>query len=450
MASSRKSSFSDLESVVADALGSALTPGANLLLGLSGGIDSVVLLDVLAALAPEMRFSLRALHVNHGISPNAARWAAFCEAMCHARGIPCSVERVDISPYRALGVEGAARQARYEALARHAADFVVLAQHRDDQAETVLLQLARGAGVRGLAGMPQARALSGTGVQVLRPLLSVPRRAIEAHAQKHGLRWIEDESNSNVELRRNFIRARVLPLMEEKLPAVRSAITRTAANLADASVLLDQLAEIDLAAVAVEDALRVRGLTELGAARAGNALRRWCELRGAPWPGRALIAEVLRQARTAGAAAGVAVSFRGWVFRRYRGLLYLDRQAGETFQAADETWRGDPAVPLLGFGGVLRFKPEEGRGLSSAQLRSRPVVFRLRRGGERLQPDCGRPRKTLKNLFQESGTPPWRRDRVPLVYCGVELVCVPGLGEDCRWRARAGEPGLIVSWEPFR
>lgn len=436
--------------VTAAALRPRIDPGANLLLGLSGGVDSVVLLDLLVRIAPALRFSLQALHVNHGISPNAAAWAAFCEARCRELGVPFSVEAVDIGPYRRLGIEGAARQARHEAFARTPADFIVLAQHRDDQVETVLLHLARGAGVRGLAGMPAERSVTGSRARLLRPLLGVSRRAIEAYARVRGLTWVEDESNRSLTLRRNFIRERIVPAFESAFPGFRDSVVLAAANLAEAAELMDQLADLDIAAAGRDGALHVRALGDLGEARSRNALRRWCELRGAPWPGTRRLSEVLRQARVARVDAVLAVSCGEWTFRRYRGLLYLDRELPATDADFREPWNAEPAVPLLALGGTLRCKPELGRGLSVARLRSQPASLRLRKGGERLRLHAGCPHRSLKNLFQEHGTPPWRRDRVPLIYCGEELVCVPGLGESSDWRAGDGEPGVIASWEPFR
>lgn len=435
--------------MVAAQLQSRLAPGANVLLGLSGGMDSMVLLDVLVQLAPELRFSLRALHVNHGISPNARQWSEFCAQACARLGVPFASEQVDIAPFRKLGIEGAARQARHEALARHASDCIVLAQHRDDQVETVLLQLARGTGVKGLAGMPAQRAVRGSEAMILRPLLDVPRRAIEAHARERGLQWVEDESNSDIALRRNFIRRQVLPVLETAFPAVRTAMARTAANLADTSALLDDLADQDLASVDTSGGVNVAALRELGERRARNVLRRWCELTGTPWPGAPRLGEVLRQVFDARADAAMAVDVQGWAFRRYRGTLFLDRTFVHGAAQFVELWSGESSLPLLSLGGVLRFKPEESRGLSAVRLRSESVSLRLRRGGEQLKPDCRRPRRTLKNLFQERGMPPWRRDRLPLVYCGDTLVSVPGIGDDCDWQAAPGEAGLIVSWEPF-
>jgi tRNA(Ile)-lysidine synthase len=192
-----------------------------------------------------------------------------------------------------------------------------------------------------------------------------------------------------------------------------------------------------------------RRLLDLGEARARNLLRYCCDLRGIAPPGSARLEELLRQISGARRDSGVSVPVSGWSFRRYRGRVYLEPARDAPGADALETWNGENALPLLAFRGVLRFKPEEGRGLSVDRLRSAPVTVRARRGGERLRPECGRPRRTLKNLLQERGVPPWRRERLPLVYCGEELVSVPGVGDECGYQADTGEAGLIVSWEPF-
>jgi tRNA(Ile)-lysidine synthase len=426
-----------------------ISPGAHLVLGLSGGMDSMALLSALAGLAPGMRFSLRAVHVNHGISPNAGRWAAFCTGSCERLRVPLQLEAVDLAPYRNLGLEGAARKARYEVFSRVDADFVVLAQHRDDQAETLLLRLLRGAGLRGLAAMSASRSLPGTRARLLRPLLEVPRVEIEAYARSRGLEWIEDESNADTVRRRNFLRHEVFPELERHFPAARSAIARTAANLAEARELLDAMAQGDFERCADGDALNVPALLRLGDARAKNVLRHWCDTRGVEPLSAARLAELLRQLKEARAEARTGVAAARWNFLRYRDRLYLRPIASAAERDLCEVWNGENVLPLLALGGVLKFKPEEGRGLSVARLRAERVTVRLRRGGERLRVDTRRPRRTLKNLFQEHGVPPWRRDRLPLVYCGENLVCAPGLGEACEYRAEPGEAGLIVTWEPF-
>jgi tRNA(Ile)-lysidine synthase len=433
---------------VAAAIAPSIFPAAHLALGLSGGIDSVVLLSVLLELAPTLQFSLRAVHVNHGISPNAGRWAEFCAELCARLNIPVQQESVDIAPYRDLGLEGAARRARYEAFARVDADFIVLAQHRDDQAETLLLRLLRGAGPRGLAAMSPLRSFAGARARLLRPLLGISRAEIATYARLRGLEWIEDESNADTHRRRNFLRHEVFPLLERQFPAASATIARAAAHLAEARELLDQMAQSDLESRG-GTALDIAVLRRLGEARAKNLLRYWCETHGIQPLSAARITELLRQLRESRSDSRVSLAGRGWDLLRYREKLYLQPAAKAVGRDFSETWDGGNALPLLALGGVLKFKPEEGRGLSLAKLRADPVTVRVRRGGERLRLDHRRPRRTLKNLFQERSIPPWYRDRLPLLFCGEELVSVPGVGDACEFRATPGEAGLIVTWEPF-
>lgn len=432
---------------VAAAIAPAISPGAHLVLGLSGGMDSVALLCILAGLASSLRFSLRAVHVNHGISPNAGRWAEFCTELCAQRGVPLEVATVDIAPYRNLGLEGAARKARYEVFSGVDADFVVLAQHRDDQAETLLLRLLRGAGLRGLAAMPPMRALAGTRARLLRPLLDVARSEIEAFARLHGLEWVEDESNADTARKRNFLRHEVLPALEQQFPAARAAIARAAAHLGEARELLDAMAQTDLEHCGDGDAVDIPALQRLGEARAKNVLRYWCETQGVEPLSAARLAELLRQLSESRSDAQASIAAGKWRFLRYRDRLHLRPVAPAVQRDMHEVWNGENALPLLALGGVLIFKPEEGRGLSVPKLRAERVTVRLRQGGERLRLDYRRPRRKLKSLFQEWGIPPWRRDRLPLLYCGESLVSVPGIGYACEFQAEPGEAGLIVTWE---
>ena len=434
---------------VAAAIAAAVSPGARLALGLSGGMDSVALLSVLAGHAAGLNFSLSAVHVNHGISPNAARWAEFCAGLCARLGVPLQVAPVDIGPYRDLGLEGAARKVRYEVFSRVDADFVVLAQHRDDQAETLLLRLLRGAGLRGLAAMSASRSLEGTHARLLRPLLGVPRTEIEAYARALGLEWIEDESNADTARQRNFLRHEVLPALEKQFPAAREAIARAAANLGEARELLDAMAQGDLLACGGDDSVDIPALLDLGEARAKNVLHYWCGLHGIEPPSAARLAELMRQLRESRVDAQSGLAADMWRFARYRNRLHLRPEAPTAEGDLHEVWNGESALPLLALGGVLRFKPEEGRGLSAARLRAERVTVRLRQGGEHLRLDHRRPRRSLKNLFQEQGVPPWHRDRLPLVFCGENLVYVPGIGDACEFRAAPDEAGLIVTWEPL-
>jgi tRNA(Ile)-lysidine synthase len=473
MASSRKSKPSnsastDLAARVAARLKTVVKPGDRLLLGLSGGIDSMVLLDVLARFAKRGRFQLEALHVNHQLSPNAARWARFCRVACTERGLACRVVKVRVG--RGNSVEGAARDARYAALHAADVDYVVLAHNSDDQAETVLLQLLRGAGVKGLAAMPFLRtgaraersAQDGMRVphsaslishpssliphaSVMRPLLETSRMEIERYARRRKLTWIDDESNTNTTYQRNWLRHEVLPLIAARVPGYRATLTRAAHHFAEAAVLLDDLARDDAGTALASGTISVLHLQSLSAARAKNVLRLMIAARGWRMPDAERLQEALRQVRMARADAQLRVDLGGYELRRHRDTLYLLAAQLEPTRRV-VTWHGERELLLPDFGGLLAMVPRTGRGIRARHLRAAPVTIRAREGGERLQCHANRPRRTVKNLLQEARMPPWERERIPFIYCGDILVCVPGLGVDHRYQAAYGEAAISPIW----
>jgi tRNA(Ile)-lysidine synthase len=238
-------------------------------------------------------------------------------------------------------------------------------------------------------------------------------------------------------------------LIGRQFPAALATIARTASHLAEARELLDEMARGDFERCGGATAVDIPVLHRLGEARAKNVLRHWCETLGIEPLSAARTTELLRQLVESPADARFSFAVPGWTFLRYREKLYLRRASAALERNLCEIWDGGNALPMLSLGGVLKFKPEEGRGLSLAKLRAGRVTVRLRQGGERLRLDTRRPRRTLKNLFQERSVPPWHRDRLPLVFCGDQLVSVPGIGDAFEFRAVPGEAGLIVTWEPF-
>jgi tRNA(Ile)-lysidine synthase len=453
MASSKKPAASNLLSHVRQALIGYLATGRRLTVALSGGVDSVVLLDLLDRLKGELDFRLAAVHVNHQLSPHARGWARFCAELCDARGIPLRVAAVKVRGRKDLGLEAAAREARYAVLLAQPADYVVLAHHLDDQAETVLLNLLRGAGVRGLSGMPALRRAEGPGPEagptILRPLLDVPRGTLLAYGRQRKLQWVEDESNDDAALSRNFLRAEVLPRIEGKFPAYRETILRASRNLAEASSLLDELGGIDLAQALRAGRLETRYLAGLSAARARNLLRVFLQSQGAPMPDAERLEEMLRQLVGAGAGARIEIPWGGFVLRRYRGEARVENLRPPPPDGWSRPWRGEALLRLPDLGCQLEFVPAVGEGISLAALRAHPVTLRLRQGGERLRVDCRRPRRSLKNLLQEAAVPPWLRERLPLLWCGEHLVAVPGIGVDCAYQAQGDDPGLLVRTGPL-
>jgi tRNA(Ile)-lysidine synthase len=457
MASSRKSkpnSPDGIEATVGAALTPLLSPGVKLVLGLSGGLDSVVLLEVLRRLTGPLGFRLSCVHVNHGISPNARRWAAFCARRCKRHNIALALHQVDLGPYRAEGMEAAARRARYQVYARQKADFIVLAQHLDDQAETLLLQLLRGAGVKGGAAMPLLReqdsGRKGKGARapaILRPMLAVSRRQIEMYAKANKLKWVEDESNADTRYDRNFLRHQVLPVIGKAFPGYRATLARAAGHLAEASLILDELAEADAKLAVAGTKLVLAELRRIGVARTKNLVRWLLLQQGGAAPEADRLEEGLRQLFQARDDAAVHVALGACELRRYAGCAYLLRSLAEVPAELRRDWDGKRVWPLPELGGTLRFVRAPGAGLDCALIGKRGLSASLRQGGEKLRLQPGGSTRSLKNLLQEARMPPWERERLPLIYCADTLVAVPGLGVASGWQAGAGNAGWTITWQ---
>jgi tRNA(Ile)-lysidine synthase len=389
--------------------------GKRVAAGLSGGMDSVVLLHVMRSLAPRFGYKLSAIHVNHGLSPNAGDWQKFCAAYCLELGISFKAVKVKVDRQH-HGLEAAARDARRAAFARLDVDAIAVGHHLDDQAETVLFNLLRGAGLEGASGMP-ARSKLGR-KDFLRPLLGVARAAIREYAAAHRLAWIEDESNSDEALTRNFIRRRVGPVLEARFPRWRESLARAARHFAGAEV----------------DARRL--------------LRAYLKGKGLRAPSEAKLIEMLKQFGSASAA----IPHDGVVFRRYREKIFLTKSKTKSElnppAFKPQAWSGEARLLLPALGGELRSRRVQGRGIDGALLKKKSFQVRMRAGGERLRTDARRPSRTLKNLFQEAGVPPWERERMPLIFCGKDLVWVPGLGVDAKYLSAGRAPGIVPRWLP--
>jgi tRNA(Ile)-lysidine synthase len=440
------SSQNELHERVSAQIAPLLLANSSILIGLSGGVDSVVLLHLLKEISERFSWRLSALHVHHGISRNADEWARFCADLCARHHIPLHIEHVDIAPLRAHGIEAAARKLRHAAFARQSCDFVALAHHADDQVETLLLQLLRGAGVRGASGMPLISRRTGS-PDLMRPLLHCTREEILAYATANQLQWIEDESNSDECYPRNYLRHRVLPLLGERFPAYRATLTRSARLFAEASGLLDVLAQQDAAQSIEGGALAVSALQALSQPRARNLLRFFLHRAGAPMPHEVQLTDMLRQLCGAREDAAVAIAYGNWQIRRYRGRAYLLPAPAGFDRSLVLPWQGETHLDWPAMRTRLSFHRVNGAGVSLAGLQRAPVTLRLRQGGETLRPHPDASARTLKNLLQERHIPPWQRDRLPLLYCGDELVCMPGVAIAAEYQAAGQEPGIQITDE---
>jgi tRNA(Ile)-lysidine synthase len=426
-----------------------------LLLALSGGRDSMVLLDLLVRAASTRGSGLRRLHaahVHHGLSRNADAWLAHCEAECVARAVPLIASHVAVQP-RGRGLEAAAREVRYAALATAArqcgARIVLTAHHRDDRLETFLLQWMRGAGVDGLAAFPPVRAFE-TELRLVRPLIDVDRSDLESYVERHGIRFVEDETNDDRALLRNAVRAEIMPRFEALRPGFRNAAARSIELVAEAADALRSVAQADLAACAdgaPDGMLWLDRVLTLPGARANGVLRAWLAAAGLAAPSRARLSDLLRQARDARSDTRLLVRIGDREVRRYRGLLLLKSAAEPGGTAHTFRWQGEDEIALAGWGGTLRFVPTRDEGFDPEWLRAGSFEVRPRAGGERFKPHAGRPSKTLKRLFQETAVAEFDRARLPLLWRNDELIYVAGLGPDVRFIDRDGVR-IAIEWQP--
>lgn len=418
------------------------TGSAPLVVALSGGLDSMVLLHALAAMPAARIRGLRALHVHHGLHAGADAWQMHCEAACEALRVPLRTVRVDVPRDHGEGLEAAARHARHAAFADEleAGEVLVLAHHRDDQAETFLMRALRGSGVDGLGAMQAWRAFARG--WLWRPLLAYPRAQLLAYAQAHGLQWIDDPSNDDTRFDRNFLRRRVLPLLRERWPHADAAFARSAGLCSDAAGLLDEGDAHALARLRTADPniLDRRALRALPAPRRARVLRCWVAELGLPPLPAGGITCIEADVLDARDDADPRFAWHGATIRAWRDLLHADRP----YPVLPAAWRceWDGAIPIrLPGGGELHL--EGGRPFDA------PVTVHARQGGERITLPGRDHSHALKHVLQELGIPPWERERLPLVSNAQgELLAAGDLVYAAAFDAWLLQNGLRLRWLP--
>ena len=388
----------------------------------SGGLDSGVLAHALRDPRARLGLPLLAVHVDHGLSPDAGDWAAHCVSFCSARDIALETVQLELRCDPGESLEACARKARYAALVERMSpgDAVLTAHHRDDQAETFLLQALRGSGVDGLASMPPARRL-GDG-WLLRPLLDFDRADLEGFARREGLSWVEDHTNEEVRFDRNYLRQAVLPLLRKRWPACAAALARSAAHCGEAAGLVREQAASDLRRLADGDTLSVSRLAALPPGRQRAVLREWLSVRGLPLPDSRRLHELQRQVTTASRDRQPLCTWAGVEVRCWRDCLHAGPAIVPLPGGKRLSWDGADVLELPGELGTLELQgaPRPGR-----------LEVRFREGGETcVRGGCHRP---LKKLLQELSVPPWLRPRVPLVYMDGELAAVGDFLSCERW-----------------
>lgn len=387
-------------------------PGGRLHVAFSGGLDSSVLLDLLAASQAARARGLHALHVDHGLHADSPHWATHCRKVADALDVPITVVPVHVDRGSGLGLEAAARAARHAVFEGHLVDggIVALAQHRDDQVETVLLKLLRGAAPEGLGAMRPLRRCGGG--WLWRPLLDVPRSDLHEHAMRRGLAWIEDPSNTALAHDRNFLRLELLPRLRERWPATDANLAQAAARASEAADVIEADARAALSALRGTDpaSLPIAAWHALSPALRDAVLRRWLRELGLPAPTRDQASELARQLSAAHRDRIPLVAWPGAELRRYREYMHAMAPLAPMPRDWQRPFDGTP-LPLpcdLGTLGLVDARDQP--------VRVSPGLYvRFRRGGERLRLPDRAHRSELRDLFQQAGVPPWQRDRLPIL-----------------------------------
>lgn len=411
--------FKKLSSVVEQ-----IEPSKTLWVAYSGGADSTVLLHSAKGVTEKSGHTLKAIHINHQIHSDSGKWSAFCEQQCQQLSIPLTSITVEIGSVSELGLEGAARAARYQAFEQslNENDVLLTAHHADDQLETILLQLFRGAGVHGLMGCAPERKLGVA--KLIRPFLELSRRQIIDYAQQHDLVWLEDPSNDSLVHDRNYLRHKVVPLLHQRWQGLRETITRSGQWQVESAHLLDRLASMDLESNPLTNPLPIKSLDGLEQASIKNILRWWIRQYNFPMPNAQVLNHIISDVLNSADDSQACVQWQNCECRKYRNGLYLQKQllshdAGQYF-----TWELKSPLFIPSLNLQLTRQQLEDFGVDCEGIEVVQVKFR--QGGETLRPKGRGCEKDLKTLFQEAAVEPWLRDRIPLIYDKDSLIFVWG------------------------
>ena len=391
----------------------------------SGGIDSTVLLHAANIARADSGHSLKAIHINHQIHVDSQQWSQHCINQCRVLNISIETICVDVQQFSQHGTEGAARKARYQAFenALVVKDVLFTAHHADDQVETILLQLFRGAGVHGLAGCAQARAIGNA--LLIRPLLEISRQEIEHYAEQNRLQWRDDPSNSSLVHDRNYLRHEVMPLLHARWQSLQETIARSSQWQSESSEMLYSLAKLDATDVVDEDnRLSINKLASLDNARLKNVLRWWIRSADCLVPSADVLDSVINDAIHSRSDCEACIRWQNNEIRKYREQLYLQTVSKPHDEKLSYQWDLQQALAIPSLDLKLTREQLDQFGVNLNNIDQLTVSFR--RGGEVMRPRGRGCKKELKALFQEQGVKPWERDRIPLLFHNQQLIYVWG------------------------
>lgn len=427
-------------SISTQCLNQLISPNvAKIFIGYSGGLDSQVLLHLCASV-PTISHKTTAVYIHHGLQKVADDWEIFCTRQANQLGVKFQCIRVDATPQTGESPESAARNARYAAFKSliNMDDVLLLAQHREDQMETLLLQLFRGAGLQGLASMP-VQAQFGKG-EILRPFLDIAKEDIKFYAQHHALDWVEDPSNQESNYDRNFLRNQIIPLLKQRWPALDKTVSRAAVHCANASNFIDDWVKQNLPALLSpnDSSLNMSKLALYDAEQRHWLLRGWLRMFGLRPPSEAVLKAVVDQVINAKVDAIPKVHVQGHWVTKFRTHLYCLNQLAMVCDFDPLVWQSGNNTLTIGNGYMLTCSPAS-VGISQEIWDNGTVVVKPRCGGERLKLPNRAGHHPLKKLYQEFAVPPWERELRPLVYINDRLAAVAGLWVDeWAWSTKQG------------
>ncbi|MEE8379836.1 MAG: tRNA lysidine(34) synthetase TilS [Gammaproteobacteria bacterium] len=418
----------------------------------SGGLDSHVLLNSISGCKEMGDIEIVAIHVNHGLSDHADTWSEHCATQCKKLGIAYVGVTVDATPDAGESPEAAAREVRYSAFEDviNEGDCLLTAHHQDDQAETLLIQLLRGAGPRGLAAMPVFSDF-GKGWHA-RPLLAVARIELETYAKENNLSWVDDESNFDTGYDRNFLRHEILPLLKERFPAVSATLSRSSSLCSEAALILTDSARNDYQSMLVgSNTFSANALFDLGEIRARNVLHQWFRDNEYPTPTAAQMQRIWEDVVCTSDGSCPLVTWSEIEVRRYRDVIYVSTALKPHDAKQVLQWDMDEPLDITGLGQLscLSHRANDNtKLLSEKRLAGKMIEMRFRQGGEEIKPIGRNGHHSLKKLFQEQGITPWERDRLPLLFVEDDLIAVADLWIADSYKANTGELGYEINWSP--
>lgn len=421
------------------------TQPAGYWIAFSGGADSTALLHAMAQIRSELGVEIRAIHINHGLHPEARNWQTHCEQQCHELGITLLQKTVRVEPAARKSPEAQARAARYTAMLAEIedGDMLLTGHHADDQAETLILNLMRGAGVAGLAAMHPLRKAGSAWLG--RPLLNWNRRQLRQYLADENIPFIDDPSNEDRSIRRNFIRHEILPRLAKVWPAATEQVNKSAVHARTASAILKSVARADLAIClgAYRYEVNLERMCLFDNNRQALIIRQWARENALSTPDQRQLNELLQQLQQAREGSALCMKWPGVEVHRYRSKLFIMAALPDSSQDWRLDWDGRNPISLPYGTGELHLK-----GVNGTTFDDRPLEVHARGGSERLQPVGQTHHKSLKQLFQSAGVPPWLRSRIPLLSRGGQCLAVGDVWLDQAFADMLTKSGLSVHWQP--